>query len=110
MATKMHLRRYLVTCGLLAASMLVSHLAAAQSSTGRTQIVFLGTGTSRPDPERSAPATAIVVNGSPYLVDFGPGVVRPPPSTKVSKASPSRSWTSLSSLICIRTTQPATLT
>ena len=41
-----------------------------------TQIVMLGTGTPRPDPERSGPATAIVVNGTPYLVDFGPGVIR----------------------------------
>ena len=44
--------------------------------TPTTQIVMLGTGTPRPDPERSGPATAIVVNGTPYLVDFGPGVVR----------------------------------
>jgi ribonuclease BN (tRNA processing enzyme) len=42
----------------------------------QTQIVMLGTGTPRPDPERSGPATAIVVNGKPYLIDFGPGVVR----------------------------------
>jgi ribonuclease BN (tRNA processing enzyme) len=42
----------------------------------KTQIVMLGTGTPGPDPERSGPATAIVVNGTPYLVDFGPGVVR----------------------------------
>lgn len=41
-----------------------------------SQIVMLGTGTPRPDPARSGPATAIVVNGTPYLVDFGPGVVR----------------------------------
>jgi ribonuclease BN (tRNA processing enzyme) len=41
-----------------------------------TQIVLLGTGTPSPDPERSGAATAIVVNGTPYLVDFGPGVVR----------------------------------
>lgn len=41
-----------------------------------TQIVLLGTGTPSPDPERSGPATAIVVNGTPYLVDFGPGIVR----------------------------------
>src|SRR5690349_7549898 len=41
-----------------------------------TQIVMLGTGNPRPDPERSGPATAIVVNGTPYLIDFGPGVVR----------------------------------
>src|ERR1700675_3810534 len=42
----------------------------------KTQIVMLGTGTPGPDPVRSGPATAIVVNGTPYLVDFGPGVVR----------------------------------
>src|SRR6476620_2339196 len=41
-----------------------------------TQVVMLGTGTPGPDPDRSGPATAIVVNGSAYLVDFGPGVVR----------------------------------
>jgi len=42
----------------------------------RTQVVLLGTGTPRPDPERSGPATAIVVNDAAYLVDLGPGVVR----------------------------------
>src|SRR6266851_4087327 len=41
-----------------------------------TQIVMLGTGAPGPDPVRSGPATAIVVNGTPYLVDFGPGIVR----------------------------------
>lgn len=41
-----------------------------------TQVVLLGTGTPGPDPDRSGPATAIVVNGTPYLVDLGPGVVR----------------------------------
>jgi ribonuclease BN (tRNA processing enzyme) len=42
----------------------------------KTQVVLLGTGNPFPDPDRSGPATAIVVNGSVYLVDFGPGVVR----------------------------------
>ena len=42
----------------------------------KTQIVLLGTGTPNAEPERSGPATAIVVNGTPYLVDFGPGAVR----------------------------------
>jgi len=41
-----------------------------------TQVVLLGTGTPSPDPERSGAATAVVVNGTPYLFDFGPGVVR----------------------------------
>jgi ribonuclease BN (tRNA processing enzyme) len=48
-------------------------LSAAENA---TRIVMLGTGTPRPDPDRSGPATSIVVNGTPYLVDFGPGVVR----------------------------------
>jgi ribonuclease BN (tRNA processing enzyme) len=42
----------------------------------KTQIVLLGTGNPFPDPDRSGPATAIVVNGTAYLVDFGAGVVR----------------------------------
>src|SRR5882757_9561364 len=42
----------------------------------KTQVVLLGTGNPFPDPDRSGPATAIVVNGSAYLVDFGAGVVR----------------------------------
>lgn len=42
----------------------------------KTQIVLLGTGTPIPDPERSGPSVAIVVNDTPYIVDFGPGVVR----------------------------------
>jgi ribonuclease BN (tRNA processing enzyme) len=43
---------------------------------GATRVVMLGTGTPRPDPNRSGPATAIVVNNTPYLIDFGPGVIR----------------------------------
>ena len=41
-----------------------------------TQIVMLGTGTPNPFPDRSGPSIAIVVNDEPYLIDFGPGVVR----------------------------------
>jgi ribonuclease BN (tRNA processing enzyme) len=37
---------------------------------------MLGTGTPVPDPERSGPAVAIVVDGRVYLVDAGAGVVR----------------------------------
>jgi len=45
-------------------------------SNGTTRVVMLGTGTPRPDPNRSGPATVIVVNDTPYLIDFGTGVVR----------------------------------
>jgi ribonuclease BN (tRNA processing enzyme) len=43
---------------------------------GSTRVVMLGTGTPRPDPNHFGPATAIVVNDRPYLIDFGAGVVR----------------------------------
>jgi ribonuclease BN (tRNA processing enzyme) len=46
------------------------------ASAQTTRIVLLGTGTPSPDPDRSGPATVLVVNGTPYLIDFGPGVVR----------------------------------
>jgi ribonuclease BN (tRNA processing enzyme) len=42
----------------------------------QTKVVLLGTGTPGLDPDRSGPATAVVVNDMAYLVDFGPGVVR----------------------------------
>ncbi|MHA2207877.1 MAG: MBL fold metallo-hydrolase [Candidatus Thorarchaeota archaeon] len=41
-----------------------------------TQVVLLGTGTPNIDPSRSGPSVAITVDGFPYIVDFGPGVVR----------------------------------
>jgi ribonuclease BN (tRNA processing enzyme) len=43
---------------------------------GATKVVLLGTGTPRPDPSHSGPATAIVVNDRAYIVDAGPGIVR----------------------------------
>ncbi|MFL6228341.1 MAG: MBL fold metallo-hydrolase [Pyrinomonadaceae bacterium] len=42
----------------------------------RTQVVLLGTGNPAANPDRSGPSVAIVVNDTPYIVDFGPGVVR----------------------------------
>jgi ribonuclease BN (tRNA processing enzyme) len=51
----------------------------------RTQVVLLGTGTPPADPDRSGPATAVVVNDTPYLVDFGAGVVRRAKSAAVDK-------------------------
>lgn len=61
----------------------VSQVSSQSSSAGSrapamspTQVVLLGTGTPNADPDRSGPSIAIVVNDTPYLVDFGPGVVR----------------------------------
>jgi ribonuclease BN (tRNA processing enzyme) len=45
-------------------------------SNGSARVVMLGTGTPRPDPDRAGPATAVVVNDTPYLIDFGTGVIR----------------------------------
>lgn len=47
----------------------------AKSTTG-TKVVLLGTGNPQPDPDRAGSATAIIVNETAYLIDFGPGVVR----------------------------------
>jgi ribonuclease BN (tRNA processing enzyme) len=49
---------------------------ARKSVQQKTQVVLLGTGTPNADPDRSGPSVAIVVNDTPYIVDFGPGVVR----------------------------------
>ncbi|KYK28789.1 MAG: hydrolase [Theionarchaea archaeon DG-70-1] len=42
----------------------------------RTKIILLGTGTPNAEPDRSGPSVAIVVGETPYVFDFGPGVVR----------------------------------
>jgi len=41
-----------------------------------TKLVLLGTGNPNPNPERSGCALAIVVNDTPYIIDFGPGLIR----------------------------------
>jgi len=50
--------------------------AAPSAHPGKTQVVILGTGTPTANPDASGPAVVIVVNGTAYLVDCGPGVVR----------------------------------
>ncbi len=46
------------------------------STSAITKVVLLGTGNPNPDPNHAGPATAIVVNDTPYIIDFGAGVVR----------------------------------
>lgn len=41
-----------------------------------TQVVMLGTGNPNPSPTQSGNSVAIVVNDTPYIVDFGPGLIR----------------------------------
>jgi ribonuclease BN (tRNA processing enzyme) len=59
---------------LAALGMLLS--AATLVAQSRTQLIVLGSGTPIPDPERSGPAVAIVVDSVAYLFDAGTGVVR----------------------------------
>src|SRR5256885_2491344 len=59
-----------------AASLFPSIQKAEPPQTIRTKVVLLGTGTPAPDPDRSGPATAVVVDDVAYIVDLGPGVVR----------------------------------
>src|SRR5918994_7463209 len=73
-----------VACGLIAFGAMVRPRAFAAAGASATSmqggppasLVVLGTGTPNADPERSGPSLAVVVNGVPYLVDAGPGVVR----------------------------------
>ena len=48
----------------------------SQSIFASTQLVILGSGTPNPNPERGGSAYAVIVDNTPYLVDFGPGAVR----------------------------------
>jgi ribonuclease BN (tRNA processing enzyme) len=47
-----------------------------ENDNGPTRLILLGTGTPNAEPSRSGPAAAVVAGGQPYVVDFGPGVVR----------------------------------
>ncbi|MCK4920424.1 MAG: MBL fold metallo-hydrolase [Bacteroidales bacterium] len=46
------------------------------SDSNITKIVMLGSGNPNPSPSQSGPSVAIIVNDTPYIVDFGPGLIR----------------------------------
>lgn len=46
------------------------------NSYAQTKVILLGTGTPNPDPDHSGSSIAIVVGTTPYLIDFGAGIVR----------------------------------
>ena len=48
----------------------------SQSIFASTQLVILGSGTPNPNPERGGSAYAVIVDNTPYLIDFGPGAIR----------------------------------
>ncbi len=63
----------------LLCALLIQHGTYAQrdfSDSEVTKLVLLGTGNPNPSPEQSGCALAIVVNDVPYMVDFGPGLIR----------------------------------
>ena len=74
------MRRRLASAGAAAlAATLTSQALPQAPATPRARtasLVVLGTGTPNADPDRSGPALAVVVNGTAYLVDAGPGIVR----------------------------------
>src|SRR5499433_178823 len=72
----MKIARVLCCSALLLVALAASAQQLPKGRTNRTRVVLLGTGQPPPDPDRSGPATAIVVDENAYLVDFGPGVVR----------------------------------
>lgn len=41
-----------------------------------TKVILLGTGNPNPSPEQSGCSVMILVNNTPYIVDFGPGLIR----------------------------------
>ena len=61
---------------LAVAAGLLARTSAQGAPATRTTIVMLGTGTPIPDPDRSGPAVAVVVDDTAYLFDAGTGVVR----------------------------------
>jgi ribonuclease BN (tRNA processing enzyme) len=66
----------LVAAGTAAALIAAGAVGLNGRTVPRTQLVLLGTGTPNADPDRFGPAVAVIVDDVPYLVDFGPGVVR----------------------------------
>jgi len=71
-------RRFGVVTGsvVLLAISLVGHQQPPTTALSHTHVVLLGTGDPAADPDQSGPATAVVVNDTAYLVDFGAGLVR----------------------------------
>lgn len=69
--------RLLATVSILTLSVTAhAQSSVAPTDTGRARVVMLGSGTPNADPDHSGPAVAVVVRGSVYLVDAGPGIVR----------------------------------
>ena len=68
------MRKLLILAGIVFS--LASYTQTDYSTSKITKVVMLGTGNPNPSPFQSGCGVAIVVNDVPYLVDFGPGIIR----------------------------------
>jgi ribonuclease Z len=57
-------------------SFVTSFSQVSSQPSGITKVVFLGTGNPNPDPNHSGNSIAILVKDTPYIIDFGPGLIR----------------------------------
>ncbi len=53
-----------------------SHAQRDYSDSHITKLVLLGTGNPNPSPHQSGCSLALLVNNTPYIIDFGPGLIR----------------------------------
>jgi ribonuclease Z len=66
----------LTVCLLIAVRLcLLGQSKPAQARESRVEVVLLGTGYPRPDPNRAGPSTAVIVHGKYFIVDAGCAVV-----------------------------------
>jgi len=68
--------RIAALCLCLAVSAARAQTPSQPSATPEPFVVFLGTGTPGPTPDRQGPSLAVIAGGKAYLVDVGTGVVR----------------------------------
>ncbi len=72
--TNMNLKLFFIFCLIPVSNFIFAQRDFSDSYT--TKIVMLGTGNPNPNPSRSGCSIAIVVNDTPYIFDFGPGLIR----------------------------------
>ena len=70
----MNLKLFFIFCLIPVSACLFAQRDFSKSET--TKIVMLGTGNPNPNPSRSGCSVAIIVNNTPYIYDFGPGLIR----------------------------------
>jgi|TARA_B100001971_G_C18161307_1_gene521539 ribonuclease Z len=66
----------ILTTLLISLSISLSYAQRNFSNSDITKVVMLGTGNPNPSPSQSGCSVAIIVNDTPYIVDFGPGLIR----------------------------------